>query len=263
MPPAAPVGTPALVGEYLIEELAHVPVEVEYASEFRYRNAPLETNTLSSAITQSGETADTLAALARIQAPRPHGAGHLQRRRQHASPANPTAASICTPARKSASPRPKRSRPRSRCLRCWPCSWAAFAPSRCAKAAASLHALEAIPQQMEAVLAQNDAIQRIALKYAQAEDFLFLGRQYNFPVALEGALKLKEISYIHAEGYPAAEMKHGPIALIDQRTPTVFVVPADSLLRKNLQQLGGDQSPPRADHCPRHRRQHRVSRQSR
>jgi glucosamine--fructose-6-phosphate aminotransferase (isomerizing) len=100
-----------------------------------------------------------------------------------------------------------------------------------------IRALEAIPQQMETVLAQNDVIKQIALKYAQAEDFFFLGRQYNFPVALEGALKLKEISYIHAEGYPAAEMKHGPIAMIDERTPTVFVIPSDSLYDKTLSNL--------------------------
>src|SRR4030095_1264198 len=87
------------------------------------------------------------------------------------------------------------------------------------------------------ILAQNDTIKAIALKYAKADDFFFLGRQYNFPVALEGALKLKEISYIHAEGYPAAEMKHGPIAMIDEKTPTVFVIPSDSLYEKNASNL--------------------------
>ncbi len=90
---------------------------------------------------------------------------------------------------------------------------------------------------MESVLAQSDAIRNVALKHAQAEDFFFLGRQYNFPVALEGALKLKEISYIHAEGYPAAEMKHGPIAMIDERTPTVFIIPSDGLYDKTLSNL--------------------------
>jgi glucosamine--fructose-6-phosphate aminotransferase (isomerizing) len=90
---------------------------------------------------------------------------------------------------------------------------------------------------MESILAQNETIRRIALKYAAAEDFFFLGRQYNFPVALEGALKLKEISYIHAEGYPAAEMKHGPIAMIDEKTPTVFVIPTDELYEKTFSNL--------------------------
>ena len=100
-----------------------------------------------------------------------------------------------------------------------------------------LHALEAVPAQLEAILAQNEKIKKVALKYAKAEDFFFLGRQYNFPVALEGALKLKEISYIHAEGYPAAEMKHGPIAMIDEKTPTVFVIPSDSLYEKTFSNL--------------------------
>ena len=85
------------------------------------------------------------------------------------------------------------------------------------------------------ILAQNDEIKQIAQKYAQCEDFFYLGRQYNFPVALEGALKLKEISYIHAEGYPAAEMKHGPIAMIDEKTPTVFLIPHDALYEKTFQ----------------------------
>jgi len=100
-----------------------------------------------------------------------------------------------------------------------------------------LRALEAVPAQMEAILAQNEAIKKIALKYAAAEDFFFLGRQYNFPVALEGALKLKEISYIHAEGYPAAEMKHGPIALVDEHVPSVVLIPSDGLYEKTLSNL--------------------------
>jgi glutamine---fructose-6-phosphate transaminase (isomerizing) len=96
------------------------------------------------------------------------------------------------------------------------------------------------------VLAQNEVIRRIALKYAGADDFFFLGRLYNFPVALEGALKLKEISYLHAEGYPAAEMKHGPIAMIDEKTPTVFIIPRDSLYEKsfgNLQEIKARRGP--------------------
>ncbi len=91
-----------------------------------------------------------------------------------------------------------------------------------------------LPKQIEKILSQNDVIKKIAKKFAKAEDFFFLGRGYSFPIALEGALKLKEISYIHAEGYPAAEMKHGPIALIDAKTPTVFLVPQDSMHDKTM-----------------------------
>jgi glucosamine--fructose-6-phosphate aminotransferase (isomerizing) len=100
-----------------------------------------------------------------------------------------------------------------------------------------LRALEALPKQMEKILAQDSEFKRLARKYAKAEDFFFLGRGYSFPVALEGALKLKEISYIHAEGYSAAEMKHGPIALIDAKTPTVFLVPQDAMYEKTLANL--------------------------
>jgi glucosamine--fructose-6-phosphate aminotransferase (isomerizing) len=109
-----------------------------------------------------------------------------------------------------------------------------------------IHALEALPKQIETILAQNDLVKKIAEKYAEAKNFFFLGRQYNFPVALEGALKLKEISYIHAEGYPAAEMKHGPIALIDEETPSVVLIPRDSMQEKtfsNLQEIKARKGP--------------------
>jgi glucosamine--fructose-6-phosphate aminotransferase (isomerizing) len=100
-----------------------------------------------------------------------------------------------------------------------------------------LHGLEKLPEQIEKILAKNSALKKIARKYAKADDFFFLGRGYTFPIALEGALKLKEISYIHAEGYSAAEMKHGPIALIDKKTPTVFLVPQDSMYDKTMANL--------------------------
>jgi glucosamine--fructose-6-phosphate aminotransferase (isomerizing) len=100
-----------------------------------------------------------------------------------------------------------------------------------------LRALEVLPKQIESILAQNAVLKKLAKKYVRAEDFFFLGRGYTFPIALEGALKLKEISYIHAEGYSAAEMKHGPIALIDAKTPTVFVVPQDAMYEKTLANL--------------------------
>ena len=100
-----------------------------------------------------------------------------------------------------------------------------------------LHGLEALPKQIEKIIAQNDSLKKVAKKYAKADDFFFLGRGYTFPIALEGALKLKEISYIHAEGYSAAEMKHGPIALIDKKTPTVFLVPQDAMYEKTMANL--------------------------
>ena len=235
----------ALVGEHLFEEFAHIPAEVEYASEFRYRNVPLEKNTLVLVITQSGETADTLAGL-RESKRRGHKVlavcnvvGSTMAREAdggiylHAGPEIGVASTKAFTSQVTALTLLALLMGRIRTL----------APREGAQV---LHALEAIPRQLESVLAQNDVIKRIALKYAAAEDFFFLGRQYNFPVALEGALKLKEISYIHAEGYPAAEMKHGPIAMIDDKTPTVFIIPKDSLYEKtfsNLQEIKARRGP--------------------
>jgi glutamine---fructose-6-phosphate transaminase (isomerizing) len=235
----------ALLGEYLFEEFAHIPTEVEYASEFRYRNAPLEKHTLVLVITQSGETADTLAGL------------RESRRRGH------KVLSICnvvgsTIAREAdggiylhagpeigvASTKAFTSQVTVLILLALLMGRIRMLPLR--RGNEIIRALEAIPRQMDAVLALNAPIRQIALKYAEAEDFFFLGRQYNFPVALEGALKLKEISYIHAEGYPAAEMKHGPIAMIDRKTPTVFLIPSDSLYDKtfsNLEEIKARQGP--------------------
>jgi len=225
-----------LVGEYLFEEFAHIPVEVEYASEFRYRNAPIEKNTLVLAITQSGETADTLASLRETK------------RRGH------TALAICnvvgsTIAREAdggiylhAGPEIGVASTKAFTSQVTVLALLALLMGRMRMLSLTrgqqiIQALEAVPKQIETILAQNEAIKKIAQKYKQAEDFFFLGRQYNFPVALEGALKLKEISYIHAEGYPAAEMKHGPIALIDERTPSVVVIPSDALYEKTLSNL--------------------------
>ena len=226
----------ALIGEYLFEEFAHIPTEIEYASEFRYRNAPIEKHTLVLVITQSGETADTLAGL------------RESKRRGH------KVLAICnvvgsTIARESdggiylhAGPEIGVASTKAFTSQVTVLTLLALLMGRIRMLSSShgtqlIRALEAIPKQMESILAQNEAIRRIALKYASAEDFFFLGRQYNFPAALEGALKLKEISYIHAEGYPAAEMKHGPIAMIDEKTPTVFVVPTDSLYEKTFSNL--------------------------
>jgi glutamine---fructose-6-phosphate transaminase (isomerizing) len=226
----------ALVGEYLIEEFAHLPVEVEFAHEFCYRNAPLEKNTVLLVISQSGETADTLAALREAQR-RGHRAlaivnvvGSTIARESdggiymHAGPeigVASTKAFIST----------------LTLLALLGVHLGRMRMLSARRASEILKAIELIPQQIEALLGQNGAIKQLAEKYATAADFFFLGRGYTFPAALEGALKLKEISYIHAEGYSAAEMKHGPIALIDEKTPTVFLVPQDSMYDKTMANL--------------------------
>ena len=223
----------ALVGEYLIEELAHLPVEVEFAHEFCYRNAPLESDTVLLVISQSGETADTLAALREAKR-RGHRAlaivnvvGSTIARESdggiymHAGPeigVASTKAFVST----------------LTILSLLGVHFGRMRMLSASRAMEMLKALEAAPKQIESILAQNEKLKTLALKYAKAEDFFFLGRGYTFPIALEGALKLKEISYIHAEGYSAAEMKHGPIALIDANTPTVFLVPRDSMYDKTM-----------------------------
>jgi len=235
----------ALVGEYLFEDLAHIPVEVEYASEFRYRNAPIEKNTLTLVISQSGETADTLAGL------------RESRRRGHKvlGIVNAVGSTI---ARESdggvylhagpeigvASTKAFTSQVTVLVLMAVLMGRIRMMSSR--QGIEILKALEQVPEQMERVLTLDDEIKRIALKYSRSEDFFFLGRQYSYPAAMEGALKLKEISYIHAEGYPAAEMKHGPIAMIDEKTPTVFLAPSDTLYEKtisNLQEIKARKGP--------------------
>ncbi len=226
----------ALVGEYLIEELAHVPVEVEFAHEFCYRNAPLERDTVLLVISQSGETADTLAALREAK------------RRGHRALAivNVVGSTI---ARESdggiymhAGPEIGVASTKAFVSTLTILSLLAVHLGRmrmlsAIRAMEILKALEAAPKQIENILAQSDSLKELAAKYAGADDFFFLSRGYMFPIALEGALKLKEISYIHAEGYSAAEMKHGPIALIDPKTPTVFLVLQDSMYDKTMANL--------------------------
>src|SRR5260221_2222719 len=226
----------ALVGEYLIEELAQIPVEVEFAHEFCYRNCPLEKNTVLLVLSQSGETADTLAALREAK------------RRGHRALAivNVVGSTI---ARESdggiymhAGPEIGVASTKAFVSTLTVLALLAVHLGRMRKLSAHralemLQALEALPKQIETILAQNSSLKKIAHKYAKADNFFFLGRGYTFPIALEGALKLKEISYIHAEGYSAAEMKHGPIALIDRKTPTVFLVPQDSMYDKTMANL--------------------------
>ncbi|MBI1839504.1 MAG: glutamine--fructose-6-phosphate transaminase (isomerizing) [Verrucomicrobia bacterium] len=226
----------ALIGEYLFEEFAHIPTEVEYASEFRYRNSPLEKHTLVLVITQSGETADTLAWL------------RESRRRGHKVLAicNVVGSTIAREADGGiylhAGPEIGVASTKAFTSQVSVLTLFALMMGRIRMLSNSrgmhvMRALENAGDQIEKVLEQNDAIRKIAMKYAASEDFFFLGRQYNFPVALEGALKLKEISYIHAEGYPAAEMKHGPIAMIDEKTPSVFVIPSDGMYEKSFSNL--------------------------
>lgn len=226
----------ALIGEYIIEALAHIPVEVEFAHEFCYRMAPVRRDTLVLVISQSGETADTLMALREAKR-RGHRAlaivnvvGSTIAREadggiyMHAGPeigVASTKAFIATLV----------------CLELLAIHLGRMRMLSAGQAMKTFKGLEALPAQIEQVLSQSDAIKEIALKYAAADDFFFLGRGYSYPTALEGALKLKEISYIHAEGYSAAEMKHGPIALIDESTPTVFLVPQDFMYDKTMANL--------------------------
>ncbi len=229
----------ALVGEYLIEELARIPVEVEYASELRYRNPPIENNTLVFGITQSGETADTLAALRETK------------RKGHRTLAicNVVGSSIAQAADGGIY------------LHAGPeigvASTKAFTSQCCVLAMLALYLgrtrhisfesgqrvieeLRALPGLVQQSLGCDQQVRAVAEKYQDATNFLYLGRRYNFPTALEGALKLKEISYIHAEGYPAAEMKHGPIALVDRHTPSVVLVPPGTTYEKvmsNMQEV--------------------------
>ncbi|MBP6024190.1 glutamine--fructose-6-phosphate transaminase (isomerizing) [Ferruginibacter sp.] len=229
-----------LVAEYVIEELCRIPVEVEYASEFRYRNPIVHKGDVIIAISQSGETADTLVALERAKE---NGAfifgvvnvvGSSIARISHAGAYTHAGPEIGVASTKAFTGQlavlmmmalkiahEKKSITQERYLEL-------------------LNELNDVPEKVEAILKNADELKVIAEKYKNAGDFLFLGRGYNFPIALEGALKLKEISYIHAEGYPAAEMKHGPIALVDENLPVLFVATKDSYHEKiisNMQEI--------------------------
>lgn len=226
----------ALVGEYLIEELARIPVEVEYASELRYRNPPVEHNTVVFGITQSGETADTLAALREMK------------RKGHHTMAicNVIGSSIAQAAdggiylHAGAEVGVASTKAFTSQLTVLSMLALYFGRLRHLSFEAGLRIidqLEQLPSVLETTLTRHAEVKEIAARYADASNFLYLGRNYNFPSALEGALKLKEISYIHAEGYPAAEMKHGPIALVDADTPSVFIVPQGTVYDKVLSNL--------------------------
>ena len=229
-----------LTAEYIIEELCRIPVEVEYASEFRYRNPIVNKGDVIIAISQSGETADTLVALEKAKE---NGAfifgvvnavGSSIARITHAGAYTHAGHEIGVASTKAFT------------------GQLAVLMMMALKIAIEkgtisderyqqlLTELADVPEKVNSILKNAEELQRIALKYKDAKDFLFLGRGYNFPIALEGALKLKEISYIHAEGYPAAEMKHGPIALVDEELPVVFIATKDSYHEKivsNMQEI--------------------------
>lgn len=229
-----------LVAEYLFEELCRIPVEVEYASEFRYRNPVIVPGDVIIAISQSGETADTLVALDNAKEKGAfifgvvNAVGSSIARMSHAGAYTHSGPEIGVASTKAFTgqlavlsmmalkiAKAKNTIDESRYLQL-------------------LTELHEIPQKVAEILKTTENIQAIAAKYQNASDFLYLGRGYNFPVALEGALKLKEISYIHAEGYPAAEMKHGPIALVDEHLPVVIVATKDRYYEKivsNVQEI--------------------------
>jgi glutamine---fructose-6-phosphate transaminase (isomerizing) len=226
----------ALVGEYMIENLAQIPVEVEYASEFRYRHPVLFPDDIVIAISQSGETADTLAAVKEAQLKGATALGIVNV--VGSTIARETDAGIYIHAGPEIGV----------------ASTKAFTSQISVLSLLAIHlgrmrtlskidsktitrAMRQIPEQIEKILSMSDKIKEIAKEYSSAKNFLYLGRGVNFPVALEGALKLKEISYIHAEGYPAAEMKHGPIALIDENMPVVFIATQDEIYEKVISNI--------------------------
>jgi glucosamine--fructose-6-phosphate aminotransferase (isomerizing) len=224
------------VGEYLIERLANLPTEVEYASEFRHRNMPMTPETLLFAISQSGETADTLGALreSRRKGFRTLGicnnvASTIARESDggvymHAGPEIGVAAT-------------KSFTSQVVILALIGLLFGRMRNLSTAEGSRIIEALEALPDQIEAVLKLSDQVKAIAKKYADASGMLFFGRQFNFPIALEGALKMKEITYLFAEGHPSAELKHGIIALIRPDLPSIFIAPDDAVFSKNLNNI--------------------------
>jgi glucosamine--fructose-6-phosphate aminotransferase (isomerizing) len=229
-----------LVAEYMIETLCRIPVEVEYASEFRYRNPVIGPGDIIIAISQSGETADTLVAIERAKEQGAfifgvvNAVGSSIARLSHAGAYTHAGPEIGVASTKAFTAQ---------------LTVLAMMAMKIGKAKGTLATAEydrllaelaLIPEKVKTTLATHEKIKEVAKQYADARDFLFLGRGYNFPVALEGALKLKEISYIHAEGYPAAEMKHGPIALVDENLPVLFIATKDAYYEKivsNIQEI--------------------------
>ena len=226
----------ARVGEYLIERMASIPTEVDYASEFRHRNTPMTPETLVFAISQSGETADTLGGLreSRRKGYRTLGicnnvASTIARESDggvymHAGPEIGVAAT-------------KSFTSQLTILTLLGLLFGRMRNLATAEGTRVIEALQALPKQIEEVLELNDQVKEIAGRYADVNGFLFFGRQFNFPLALEGALKMKEITYLFAEGHPSAELKHGVIALIRPDLPSIFITPDDSVFSKNLNNI--------------------------
>ncbi|MFA5961288.1 MAG: glutamine--fructose-6-phosphate transaminase (isomerizing) [Parcubacteria group bacterium] len=222
-----------LVGEYMLEEYAGIPTEVEYASEFRYRKILVDEKTAVIAISQSGETADTLAA---IREAKNKGAltlgivnvvGSTIARETEAGTYTLSGPEIGVASTKAFTSQ-------LTALTIWTLMLGRQRDMSFVMSKRIAQELKKIPELIESILKKSGEIKKIADKYCAAKDFLYLGRKYNFPIALEGALKIKEISYVHAEGYPSGEMKHGPLALIDETFPAIFIAPRDSVYEKNI-----------------------------
>jgi len=221
----------ALIGEHMLENLARIPVEVEYASELRYRNPIVTDRTLCIVISQSGETADTLAAMreAKARGARTYGivnvVGSTIARESdggiyvHAGPEIGVASTKAFTSQVIA-------------LLLFTLKLARLRALSMVDGKEIIQEMMALPKKIQSILDRAPEVEKIAEEFKNAQNFLYLGRGYSFPTALEGALKLKEISYIHAEGYPAAEMKHGPIALIDENMPVLFITPHDAVFDK-------------------------------
>ena len=225
-----------LIGEYMLEEYAGIPVEVDYASEFRYRQPVLDEKTAVLAVSQSGETADTLAA---IKEAKEKGSltlgvvnvvGSSIARETDAGVYNHIGPEIAVASTKAFTSQ----------LTILALLTVFIGRQRKMSLVTGkriIQELQSLPEKIKKILEQNDSIKEIARKYSGARDFAFLGRKYNHPLAFEGALKLKEISYIHAEGFPAGEMKHGSIAMIDENFPSLFIAPQDSVYEKNVSNM--------------------------
>ena len=226
----------AMTGEYIIEELARMPVECDFASEFRYRNTPMDDGTLALVVSQSGETADTLAAMREVQrkgfpaygivntvgstiARESNGGVYL-----HAGPEIGVAAT-------------KSFTSQTLVFVLLALHFGRMRHLSAPQGREMIDALQKLPSMVSEVLEESDRIREVAGKYCRARSMLFLGRQANYPIALEGALKLKEISYIHAEAFPSAELKHGIIALVEPGVPTLAICPQDTVYEKNLSNI--------------------------
>ena len=231
-----------LVGEYLFEEIAKLPTEVHFASEFRYREEPFEEGTAVLAISQSGETADTLAALRKAKEKGlltlgiVNTVGSTIARETNAGVYNHAGPEIGVASTKAFLSQ----------ITVLVLMAIYLSKNKNSLTEDLMKELQKIPEKIEKILLQASVIEKLAIKYKDHDNFLFIGRRYNYPTALEGALKLKEVSYIHAEGYGAGEMKHGPLAMISPDFPTMAIVPENSVSEKiysNLEEIKARKGP--------------------